>query len=1125
MARQKPRRTPATPLEHLKQQVFDTSFLKQIYTGLDKHGRAEFVRAPGSLPAFVAAGLVERLNRRVLYVAPDITSAERLRDDLRTLVGEEEAVLLPARAAIPYDPLSRNPRFDERAGAFERLIAGDYRVLITVVPALVEKMESISVHQERLVRFSEGDEIDREALALILAEAGMTREVRAEEPGQFALRGSVVDVYPPSAANPVRLELWGDEITDIRRYDPVTQRSLDAIEELQFYAGEQNATEHKVGLWDLITKDTAVLIDDPDMFEDNLTRSREEIEYQFDKRKNLEKDVRTPRPDELFFTGDAVREALYARPLAIHRGPAAPAEGAVNFDARNHDTYMGDLDRLIKHLNQQAVNGYTNFILCDREHQVGRMEEMLDDQGYDLAGVRLSIGALTGGFVWPDARLALFTDHQIFGRHKRTRPYRHRKHRTDPTAFEKLKKGDFVVHTDFGIGRYLGLKTIHVKGMERETVQIEYRDGVKVYVRLDQFDRLQKYQGTESAPPVLSRIGGRDWSRARGKAEKAVLEMAKEIVELYARRQVEGGRAFSEDTHWQREMEASFDFEDTPDQARAAEEIKRDMERPLAMDRLLCGDVGFGKTEVAVRAAFKAVQDSSQVAVLVPTTILAQQHYATLTERLRRYPVRIEVMSRFRSRKQQKETIEGLASGKVDIVIGTHRLLSRDVQFNNLGLLIIDEEHRFGVKHKQRIKQMRATVDVLTMSATPIPRTLHKALSGAKDMSMISTPPHDRLPIHTEIAPYDERVVREAIVREVARGGQVYFLHNRVQSIDAMKALVERLVPGVKVGVAHGQMKENELEDVMEHFLHGEYQVLLCTMIIESGLDIPNVNTLVVNRADKLGLAQLYQVRGRIGRSHRQAYAYMLTPPRMLLQPDARKRLETIAENTRLGSGFQIAMRDLEIRGAGNILGAKQSGHINSVGFELYTEMLAEAVRELSEAKETALPALQTGPHVKDVKVDVKVDAMLPEEYISDATERVELYRRLSHAEARSEVNELREELRDRFGPLPEEARNLVHMVDARIQAAEVGILKLDIHPDAAFFEFENDWGGEKFPVYVAQIAALTEEYPLEMRGAGALGLKLSLREGRSWTERWELLGELLERLPRPNGVAVEEQV
>ncbi len=1117
MPKQKRTHTPVTALEHVKELIFDSTSLHQLFKGLQQDSRVEFVRAPGSLPAFVAAGIVARLGRQLLYIAPDITTAEQIRDDLRTLVDEENVVLLPARSAIPYDPLHQNPRFDERAGAFERLVAGDYQIIITIAQALVERVEKLTVHKERLVRFTEGDEIDREALALILTEAGMHREVRAEEPGQFALRGSVIDIYPPSSANPVRLDLWGDEITDIRFYDPVTQRSLGKTPELAFYAGEQQAAKREVGLWELLKKNTAVFVDDPDLLDTNLDRSWEEIEYQFDRRRELEKDVRTPRPDELYISTEEVKKALYARPVAIHRGPAAPTEGAINFDARNHDTYLGDLQRVIQHLNQQSIDGYNNVILCDREHQVERMEDMLEDQGYDLSGVRLTLGALTSGFVWPDARISVFTDHQIFGRHKRTRPYRHRKHRTDPTAFEKLQKGDFVVHTDFGVGRYIGLKTIQVKGMERETVQIEYRDGVKVYVRLDQFDRLQKYQGTESSPPVLSKIGGKDWSRARSKAEAAVLEMAKEIVELYARRKVEGGKAFSDDTRWQREMEAAFDFEDTPDQARAAEEIKRDMEKPVAMDRLLCGDVGFGKTEVAIRAAFKAVQDSTQVAVLVPTTILAQQHFETFTERMRRYPIRIEVLSRFRSRKEQKSTLEGLITGKVDIVIGTHRLISKDVAFKNLGLLIIDEEHRFGVKHKQRIKQLRATVDVLTMSATPIPRTLHKALSGAKDMSMISTPPHDRLPIQTEIAPADDRVIREAIVREIARGGQVYFLHNRVQTIDAIKTQIKKLVPGIKVGIAHGQMREGELEKVMHEFLMGEHQVLLCTMIIESGLDIPNVNTLIVNRADKLGLAQLYQVRGRIGRSHRQAYAYMLTPPRMLLQPDARKRLETLAENTRLGSGFQIAMRDLEIRGAGNILGAQQSGHINSVGFELYTEMLADAVKQLSEERETELPALKAGPHVKDVKIDVKVDAVLPEDYISDAVERVELYRRLSHAETRSEIRELREELVDRFGTLPRAGNNLLHMVETRILAADVGVLKVDIFDDAAFFQFEDDWGGEHFPIYVAQIAELTNDYPLELKGAGALGLKLSLQECKTWDERWTLLQELLERLPQPN--------
>jgi transcription-repair coupling factor (superfamily II helicase) len=518
---------------------------------------------------------------------------------------------------------------------------------------------------------------------------------------------------------------------------------------------------------------------------------------------------------------------------------------------------------------------------------------------------------------------------------------------------------------------------------------------------------------------------------------------------------------------------------------------------------------------VAVRAVFKAVQDSKQVAILVPTTILAQQHYATFRQRLARFPIRVEVMSRFRSRAQQKEVVAGITDGKVDVVIGTHRLLSKDIAFKDLGLIVIDEEHRFGVKHKERLKELRTTVDVLTMTATPIPRTLHMALSGARDMSMISTPPQDRLPIETEVAPFDERLIRETILREVARGGQVYFLHNRVQSIHAMESLVNRLVPGVKTGVAHGQMKETELEKVMEGFIDERFQVLICTMIIESGLDIPNVNTLIVNRADRFGLAQLYQLRGRIGRSHRQAYAYLLTPPRLLLNRDARRRLETLAEYTRLGSGFQIAMRDLEIRGAGNLLGHQQSGFINAVGFEMYTEMLADTVKRLSEAKQADLPEVKKAVlEPRDVKVEVSQDAVLPESYVTEAPERVELYRRMSRAKEGQQIVAMREELRDRFGPLPEEAVHLLGIVETQTRAAAKGVQRVEVYDDSVFLTFHKEWGGEDIGERIGEVLSSVEDLDVELKGSENVGLKLPLDPYEEWEDRWARLQETLSRLP-----------
>jgi transcription-repair coupling factor (superfamily II helicase) len=1110
--------TRANTLSSLLEQAFRAPPMLDLHRQLkaDPPSHVEFARASGSLPMIIAASVVFEMNRPIMIVSPEMRAAERARDDLRTLVGEDRVILLPPDFAIPYDPMQQHHRFDERAAAFERMIARDFDALIVVPPSLVERQTTLETHKDRIVTLSVGDEIDREALALILTEAGMRREVRVEDPGAFAVRGSVIDVYPPSAETPIRLELWGDEITEIREFDPTNQRSLDKRGELVFYAGERGAKKGRAGIWQLVPRNTVVMIDDENALDAALDQHWEEIEYQFEKRKELEIDRKTPEPDTVYHRQKAVRDGLALRSTMIHRGVAAPTEGAINMGAMTHESFLGDLDRVSGYLRAQNDHRIQPYILCDNDRQVDRLTEMLEDHGGLSAGPRFGVAPLHNGFTWPDAELAVLTDHEIFGRHKRTAPFRKRKRSFDAAFFEQIKRGDLVVHEEFGVGRYLGPTTIKVRDHEQEVLQVEYRDGVKVYVRLDQFAKLQRYQGTEGDEPKLSKIGSGEWQKSRSKTQKAVEELAKEILEIYAKRQLHGGHAFREDSPWQREMEAAFEFEDTPDQYVAAEEVKRDMEKQIAMDRLLVGDVGFGKTEVAVRAAFKALQDSKQVAILVPTTILAQQHFVTFKERLRRYPLKIEVLSRFRKPKDSKRVVADLETGQVDLVIGTHRLLSKDIKFKDLGLLVVDEEHRFGVKSKEAIRKLRATVDVLSMSATPIPRTLHMALSGARDMSMISTPPNDRLPIETEIVPHDDRIIREAILREVARGGQVYYVHNRVETILNIKSKLQRMLPNLKFAVGHGQMKEGELSQVMEDFLHEKYNVLICSMIIESGLDIPNVNTLLVDRADRFGLAQLYQLRGRIGRSHRQAYAYMLTPPRALLQTIAKRRLETIAEHTRLGSGFQIAMRDLEIRGAGNLLGPEQSGHINAVGFEMYTQMLSKAVRDLSEDSDAPLPDV-TVPiaDARDVKVDVALDAILPTVYVPDAPERVDLYRRISRAQLIEDVDSLADELQDRYGTLPDEAAALFNIVRSQTLGAQVGVDKIDIHESVTFVTFRKDWGKDDFQGRIAVLIASTQDHPIELQGTGPLGVRLDLADCDNWDERWDRIHDLLRALPR----------
>jgi transcription-repair coupling factor (superfamily II helicase) len=655
--------------------------------------------------------------------------------------------------------------------------------------------------------------------------------------------------------------------------------------------------------------------------------------------------------------------------------------------------------------------------------------------------------AFHSGFVFPAAQIAVFTEHEIFGRVKRRGTAKRKRFKgITSKELQQLRRGDFVVHQDYGIGRFAGLQKIQVRGVEAEVMKLVYEGEDSLYVHMNFINRVQKYSSQEGHTPKLSKLGGQDWDRLKARARKKIKDIARDLIALYARRKHERGFAFAPDTHWQKEMEASFLYEDTPDQATATGDVKLDMQQDSPMDRLICGDVGFGKTEVAVRAAFKAVMNGKQVAVLVPTTILAEQHFHTFMDRVARYSVRVESLSRFRPKPEQKNVVEGLKDGKVDIVIGTHRLLSKDIAFKDLGLLIIDEEQRFGVAAKEKLRQLRASVDTLTLTATPIPRTLQFSLMGARDLSLINTPPRNRIPIQTEIAEFDLQVIREAIMKELHRGGQVYFVHDRVHNIDLIQRTLEEHVPKARFHSAHGQMKGHELERAMVDFMEKKYDVLLCTKIIESGIDIPSVNTIIINRADHFGLAELYQLRGRVGRSNVQAYAYLLTPPLSVLPRQTLRRLQAIQEFTELGSGFNLAMRDLEIRGAGNLLGGEQSGFILEMGFEMYQRVVEEAVAELKEEEFQDLVKETPGAEKKSSTViETDIEALIPDFYIEHDGERLDIYRRLYRSESMDELHALRAELQDRFGEYPEEVENLFCILELKIAAALAGFIKVEL--------------------------------------------------------------------------------
>jgi transcription-repair coupling factor (superfamily II helicase) len=814
---------------------------------------------------------------------------------------------------------------------------------------------------------------------------------------------------------------------------------------------EKHNTAHST-LLDFLNPNALLILEEPELLKRTLEKSS---------------------PSEHQLNWEELSELFAMFPQLHLTGISGNAQQQIDFAATSQPSINGSIKILRDNLAELQDKDFTIFITCDTESERDRLKDLLaelepiaeeeeheqhvPEHHLDVSRILFSLEAFHEGFVLPDSKVALFTEHQIFNRLKRRGKQRRAKFKgITARELHELRKGDYVVHADYGIGRYDGLKKISVRDVEQEVVKLLYEEKDTLYVNLNYLNKIQKYASKEGHIPKLTRLGSGEWEKLKARTKKRVKDIARDLIKLYAKRKHSQGHAFDKDTLWQRELEASFMYEDTPDQAKATDETKRDMEAPFPMDRLICGDVGFGKTEVAVRAAFKAVMSGKQTAVLVPTTILAQQHYNTFLDRLSKYSTRVEVISRFKTKKEQAEIIERLKSGATDIVIGTHRLLSKDIGFKDLGLLIIDEEHRFGVAAKEKLRQFRANVDTLTLTATPIPRTLHFSLMGARDLSIINTPPRNRIPIITEIAQYHEEHIREAILREIHRGGQVFFVHDRVHDMDEEIARLQKILPQARIRYAHGQMHAHELEDVMLAFLERKFDVLVATKIIESGLDIPSVNTIVINRADKFGMAELYQLRGRVGRSNVQAYAHLLTPPISVLPRETVRRLQAIEEFTELGSGFNLAMRDLEIRGAGNLLGGEQSGFIESMGFEMYTRILEEAVAELKEQEFQDLFEKETRRRESKTQtlVEADFDVRIPETYIENDNERLAIYRRLFAVTTSEQLEEISAELTDRFGKHPEQVANLFSLVRVRLKTSKFGFRKVNISSDGVMIEF-----------------------------------------------------------------------
>ncbi|GAC1682650.1 MAG: transcription-repair coupling factor [Gemmatimonadaceae bacterium] len=1048
----------------------------------------------GSADAVLVAAMARRHPTRFFVVTTEgLPDAERWLADLESLsagVASEVALFPPREGFGEVEPHVEIA--GERVETLERIARGGAKILITTARALLERTRLPRALQSARLELRKGDVRRPAELLGHLEKIGFVRVPMVEDVAQFSLRGGILDIYSFGMPDPARLEFWGDEVVDLRHFDLATQRStrevaVAVILPVDGRVGESSVDFERVAVTSLFPPDTLLVLPAGAHLAPELERTWAEAQHHIELARRRGED--SAAREDLFQTPVETLAAVAALGCIalLHPSEAAASEADVAFSIRPPEP----VDRDIKRLRRLLSTAQPTIILCDNEGQAERLDELLSEGGGPPRAA-LTIGVLGGGFTLPpldgSPGLRVFTDHEIFRRDRRIRRARRYATAGALETFTALKVGDFVVHLEHGVGIYRGIEQLFVKESTIEVAVIEYEGGDRLNVPLYRIDQIERYRaaedlGDDAAPPRLHRLGGRKWAQQRDRTRMAIEVLTVELLDLYARRKVATRPAHVPDTPWQRQLESSFLFEDTPDQRKATAEVKSDMESVRPMDRLLVGDVGYGKTEIAVRAAFKAVQSGRQVAVLVPTTILADQHARTFGDRLADFPVKVDVLSRFQSATEQARVLADVKAKSTDIVIGTHRLLSTDVVFANLGLIVVDEEHRFGVKHKERLKQLKLETDVLTLTATPIPRTLHLSLAGLRDMTLMQTPPRDRSPVLTFIEPWDDELIEEGIARELDRGGQVFFVHNRVETIEAVADHVRRLAPRARVAVGHGQMRERSLEDVMRKFVNQEVDVLVSTLIVESGLDVPNANTMFVSRADHFGLAQLYQLRGRVGRSHRRAHCYLLVPD--FVDPDAERRLEVLEHHTELGSGYRVALKDLELRGAGNILGSEQSGHVHAVGFDMYLRMLEDTVRRV----------MLGGQQPKLVPADVSLDiaSFLPDDYVASQEAKLDIYRRLTHLTSPGEVDELRGELRDRFGPLPPPADALLASAALRLLGGALGVEGILVRGNEARITFRDS----ATPRMKGLSAAFQNvQFSAEVRRTQPLSLKLTRAGG-----------------------------
>lgn len=1041
----------------------------------------------GSGHAVLIASVFAASNRPLLFIAPNKEEALYLKTDLEHLLTGQTVYLLPDSFVKTYRADREHAmNVQERIETLNALRKNPKRIVVSYGSAIAEQVVEKNELENNSFEILKGQALDFDFLTEFLFENGFEREDFVFEPGQFSIRGGILDLFSFAHEHPFRIELDGDIIDNIRAFDVNTQLSIKEMAHFTLVPQlkKQNSQHPFTPVLSYFDDDTLLYWVEPGIQVDELVSVWEKALQEFHQKQN-DPSQTYKHPKEIWLTPKEFLEATQ-RFKQIQLGGERPEHPhhAVTFEQEPQPLFKRNMELLQQWLQGNKEKKYKTLVFSDNNRQIERLHVLLREQQLDELFSPVYVG-LSRGFIDHESHLAFVTEHQLFDKYYKPKSREVFSGNSSITLRElrNLQPGDFITHIDHGIGKFAGLQTMDVNGVKQEALRIVYRDNDLLYVSVNSLHKVSKYSGKDGNVPKLHKLGSGAWEKQKKTTKKKVKDIARELIHLYAQRKKEKGFAFSADNYLQMELEASFFYEDTPDQAKAIDAVKKDMEQEQPMDRLVCGDVGFGKTEVAMRAAFKAVCDSKQVAVLVPTTILAQQHYRSFRKRFQGFPVNVEYLNRFKSPKDQKEVIRKLALGEVDVVIGTHRIIGSDIKFKDLGLLIIDEEQKFGVGAKEKLKSIRVNVDTLTLTATPIPRTLHFSLMGARDLSIINTPPPNRQPVHTELAVFSKEVIAKAVTDEMNRGGQVFVVHTRVKDIHELAALITREVPEAKVCIAHGQMEGSQLEDVMVRFIEGEYDVLVATSIIESGLDIPNANTIIINNAHMFGLSDLHQMRGRVGRSNIKAFCYLLSPPLSGLPEDSRKRLRTLEEYSELGSGFQVAMRDLDIRGAGNLLGAEQSGFIADMGFDMYHKILDEAVQELKKEEFTHIFDHQTEKiDSRDCQIDTYYEILIPAEYVSQTSERISLYSELANVNTELGLRKFVEELKDRFGKPPQEVLALVDSVRLKWAAKEIGLEKVALTPTKmrCFYPGESSaavYQSEAFALLIGMLAQNPHKY------------------------------------------------